>query len=606
MRTLLLLLLGPLAASADALILKDGRKLSGPVTEKDGVYEIKIQGETLAFSKDEVQAWIKKPKEMTAEADRLIEDAKKIYLEAVEMKDAKAADARFREALPLVQKARDIYAEARDLFPDGYPELDEGLVTTMKLMRLVRERVGSQYGGEPTKSPVTAKKDPPKTEPKTEPKEEPKTEPKTEPKPTVSTWAEALEVLAGIERRSDAASRAGARDVFRARGGDYACAAYVLCVRSEADWGLAVDIVEVGSQKYAGRLVRKSDTSYKLVLPQNKELLVRKMGADWLVTPPGAPEAKASGVTLREGVRTGTGAAFDAYLAAYPPASFESLDSKKHVEAARLLAARAKELRATSNVEILLLFSCAHAASVPVQELEPLLADLGLQVVQGAIGTREGIAIADFRRWFSEGEYDLGAVQFHREYGDGSSVPIRYAHGFLLLAKAIVKQRNFERAYEYFEKWGKKLPDRAGAHFLALAKTLRDVAVCKVCTGESTLRCNICKGQGRADFTCSSCNGRGKVQTMRGDVACKPCKGAGGWKNAECPKCKGTGKVDCKARGCDRPKPAPKFEDVADAYACVLCRETGLLLSKVAVVCPECLGIGMTLHPKSDPKKTIK
>jgi hypothetical protein len=365
-----------------------------------------------------------------------------------------------------------------------------------------------------------------------------------------------------------------------------------------------------GTQKYAGRLLRKSDTSFSLSLPQGRELRIRKAGAEWFVTPPGAPEAKVTQVTIHERARTEAGLAFDAYVGAYPPASAETMDGRKHVEAARLLSAKAKELRATANVEALVLFACAHVgaaavSNVPAKDVEPLFPDLGLQIVQGTLGTRDGIAITEFRRWYFDGEYDLGIVQLHRDHGDSSLFPIRYAHAFLLIAKAIVKQRNYDKAAEYLEKWGKRFPDRQGAHLLALAKTMRDIAVCKVCTGEATLRCNICKGQGRADFTCSACSGNGKVQSFRGDVVCKPCKGAGGWKNAECPKCKATGRMDCKAKGCDRPKSVPKFEDVAEAWACELCRQTGTLLSKVAVTCPECFGIGMRLAPKSDPKKTI-
>ncbi|HLF94056.1 MAG TPA: hypothetical protein VJB14_11400, partial [Planctomycetota bacterium] len=91
-------------AWGDAVILKDGRKVIGRVTEKKEYYEISVDGQTLTFDKDDVRKWVKSPKEITGDADRLIEEAKKIYSEAVEMKDDKAADAKFREALPKVTK----------------------------------------------------------------------------------------------------------------------------------------------------------------------------------------------------------------------------------------------------------------------------------------------------------------------------------------------------------------------------------------------------------------------------------------------------------------------------------------------------------------------
>jgi hypothetical protein len=73
------------------------------------------------------------------------------------MTDEKAADAKFREALPKVQKAREAYVDARELFPEGYPELDDQLVNIMKLMRLVRERIHSKMTDTPTPPPVKAK-----------------------------------------------------------------------------------------------------------------------------------------------------------------------------------------------------------------------------------------------------------------------------------------------------------------------------------------------------------------------------------------------------------------------------------------------------------------
>ena len=80
MRALLLLSLLSLPLHADVLELRDGKKLSGKVSEKGGVYQIKIEGETLTFNQGEVSRWIRKPKELTGEADSLIAEAKKIYI----------------------------------------------------------------------------------------------------------------------------------------------------------------------------------------------------------------------------------------------------------------------------------------------------------------------------------------------------------------------------------------------------------------------------------------------------------------------------------------------------------------------------------------------
>src|SRR5262245_43200319 len=156
--TLSLLGLTISTALGDGIVLNDGRKLAGRVVEKPDGYEVTVEGQTVGFSKTEVKLWAKSPKDVLGDADRQVEDAKKLYSEAVVMSDEKAAEAKFREALPKVQKAREAYVEARELFPDGYPELDSQLINVMKLMRLVRERFHSQIAG--GEAPVKAKEAP--------------------------------------------------------------------------------------------------------------------------------------------------------------------------------------------------------------------------------------------------------------------------------------------------------------------------------------------------------------------------------------------------------------------------------------------------------------
>src|SRR6185436_13313485 len=158
--TLSILALSVSTALGDGIILNDGRKLSGRVVEKPDGYEVTVDGQTVGFAKADVKQWFKSPKEVLGDADRQVEDAKKLYSEAVVMSDEKAAEAKFREALPKVQKAREAYVEARELFPEGYPELDSQLINIMKLMRLVRERFHSQIAG--SDAPVKLKEAPPK------------------------------------------------------------------------------------------------------------------------------------------------------------------------------------------------------------------------------------------------------------------------------------------------------------------------------------------------------------------------------------------------------------------------------------------------------------
>src|SRR5882672_11200361 len=158
--TLTLLAAAITSARGDGIILNDGRKLSGTVKEKADGYEVTVEGQTMGFPKAEIKQWFKSPKEVLGDADKQVDEAKRLYSEAVVMSDEKAAEAKFREALPKVQKAREAYVEARELFPDGYPALDEQLVNVMKLMRLVRERFHSQIAS--SDAPVKVKEAPPK------------------------------------------------------------------------------------------------------------------------------------------------------------------------------------------------------------------------------------------------------------------------------------------------------------------------------------------------------------------------------------------------------------------------------------------------------------
>jgi hypothetical protein len=90
------------AARGDGILLADGRKLSGRVSEKPDGYEITVEGQTVGYAKADVKQWYKSPREVLGDAEKEIEDAKKLYSEAVVMKDDKAAEAKFREALPKV------------------------------------------------------------------------------------------------------------------------------------------------------------------------------------------------------------------------------------------------------------------------------------------------------------------------------------------------------------------------------------------------------------------------------------------------------------------------------------------------------------------------
>ena len=533
-------------AWGDAVILKDGRKVIGRVTEKKEYYEISVDGQTLTFDKDDVRKWVKSPKEITGDADRLIEEAKKIYSEAVEMKDDKAADAKFREALPKVTKAREALAEARDLFPEGHTELDTQLVNVMKLMRLVRERVGSQMAG-----PPVAVKDapPPQVVPKVEVRPvEP--EPKAEPPPAAFALADAFAILADPAKRGDEKQRGQARAFLKTAAAgkspvrDAALAAYLVLARPEID-----------------------------------------------VQP---------------------------FFKAAPPDKLEALSDKEVGEGIKALAAKVKELRAKGSdpsIEPLTLLASGAASSLIAKnggkaspEIETAFKDLGFEKSEfGTVwGRKDGLAMEDYRKWVAAGEFALAIVQFQKDYAHLPELAPRYAMCLLMVFKAIQDNRGYSRAASQFEVQARATPTAASRdHLQALAKSVREESPCAACAGTHKINCATCRGKGKFNGQCGKCGGSGKINSFRGDVTCVICKGAGGFKDVKCPKCKETGKVDCRARDCDREVKPPKFENFANAYQCQVCRGRSLL-RHVAIPCVECTGIGLILQPKLDPAKLLK
>ena len=635
--TLAILGLAVSTALGDGIILADGRKLSGKVVEKPDGYEVTVEGQTVGFPKSDVKQWFKHPKEVLGDADRQVEEAKKLYSEAVVMTDEKAAEAKFREALPKVQKAREAYVEARELFPEGYPELDSQLINIMKLMRLVRERFHSQIAG--NDAPVKAKEAPPKPLVKTPlstqpPSPTPATEPATPSKPTPAIEAapaismhDALVVMVDPVKRADLVQRASALAVFRKASeakiplADVATAGSLFLERSDVEWGLASDTLIVkgpsGESKFTGRLDKRSETTSILVLADKKEVRIRSTpDGQKFVTPPGGAEFKAADVRLSSDQKSESLEALQAFFKGIDATKFESLDDKDISEGVKFLALKVKELKAKGQpTDALSLFVAGPASALieknkgkPTPEIEAAFRDLGFEKSEfGSMwGRKEGLAMDDYRKWLASGEYGMAIVQFNNDYRSVADLSVRYAMGLLMLFKALGENRNYQRSAAYLENAATGASGPARDHFIALAKSIRDEAPCNLCGGTHKVNCSACKGSKKINAECTKCGGSGKVQTFNGVKPCLGCQGKGRWNNIDCPKCKATGQTECKARGCQREVPKPTFESFAEAYKCRDCQGRGSLMRHVAYLCDDCNGIGLILQPKADPTKLMK
>lgn len=636
--TLTILGLSISTALGDGLVLNDGRKLAGRVVEKPDGYEVTVDGQTVGFAKSEVKQWFKSPKEVLGDADRQVEDAKKLYSEAVVMSDEKAAEAKFREALPKVQKAREAYVEARELFPEGYPELDSQLINIMKLMRLVRERFHSQIAA--GEAPVKAKEAPPRPVVKSvpiapatpaptpntpAPAADPAPAPKIDSAPTIS-MRDALAVMVDPARRADPTQRASASAVFHKACdagialADVAMAGMLFLEKTDFEWGLSSDVLVVkgpsGETKYAGRLEKRSDAISVLIQADRREVRLRTASDGSFITPPGASEFKATEVKTIANQSSEALEALQAFFKGVDAAKFETLEDKEISEGVKFLALKVKELRTKAQpVGALSLFVAGPASALieknkgkPTPEIEAAFRDLGFEKSEfGAVwGRKEGLAMDDYRKWLSSGEYGMAIIQFQNDYRGLADIGVRYATALLYLFKALSENRNYAKAAAQLEAGATGATGAVRDHFVALAKSIRDEAPCNLCGGTHKVNCSACKGKMKVNLECTKCGGSGKLNTFNGVKACVGCNGAGRYNNVDCPKCKATGKTECKARGCSRAVPKPTFESFADAYKCRDCQGRGSLMRHVAFPCDDCNGIGLILQPKSDPSKLLK
>ena len=180
-----LLLAGGLAA--DVVVLKDGGKVAGRVVEKATHVEVTTEGGLRTFLKEEVEKILKDPKELLGDSDKLYEEAKKDF-EKILAAPAAEQNALAREAVAKVTRAREAYAAALDLFPDD-DKLGKQLMLVMQLMRLLRDRLGSEVARRPGPALVNART------------------------PAMSI-EDALGVLSDPVKRGDAGRRQSAREAF--------------------------------------------------------------------------------------------------------------------------------------------------------------------------------------------------------------------------------------------------------------------------------------------------------------------------------------------------------------------------------------------------------
>jgi hypothetical protein len=237
-------------------------------------------------------------------------------------------------------------------------------------------------------------------------------------------------------------------------------------------------------------------------------------------------------------------------------------------------------------------------------------------VQSGVPGTPEGFAVRDLDAWIASSDFDLAALACLKEYRELDTPAVRFVGAYALACIAQAKKKGFERAATALNAIATPLA-AVKDHLVALAKSIKAVALCPNCLGEGKLRCTNCHGVKEVRFPCAKCGGKGKYHPPglvippganprrfeRSFVNCTQCKGSGFEKVVRCEKCK-DGYLTCKQ--CDgKAKEAPEFSDICTRMPCQDCGGDGCVFRNVRWACPSCLGLGQKLTPKADPVKLL-
>jgi hypothetical protein len=539
MRTLIVLVCLCGLLEADVLVLKDGRKLAGKVVEKPSFYEVTGDGGLKTFLKDEVERVITAPKELLGDADTVLEDVKKDFQKALEIAPGDEQNAKLKAAIAKLSKAREAYSSTRESFPED--KYADLDQKLLQVMQLMRLlRERVRHEGIVSAPPIAPSPAPAPAPTTPAPAPKPVT---PAPAPIAPSVLEALLVAADPAKRKDPGQRAVAKDALRASRDDVATAAMLFLSRPETDWRLEGPAL-AALQEYFSK--------------------------GWIKDP-------------------------------------QKLPAATQLEAAKWLADRIAALKKSdpnASSEALATFAMGHLAqSPPGAESAKVAQALGFIVKEGIAGTPEGHAVQDLDGWILSGDFDLAALAYVKELRATSDTPIvRFLWSYALIRQAQQKKRGFERPIGALDNVRPAEP-AARDHVAALAKSVKNVAVCSTCGGEGKTRCTACHGKKEVRNDCTVCKGVGATRGAGGLAPCTACQGRGYLKLVRCDKCK-DGYPEC--RQCDRrPRTPPELEDMFMAAPCPLCEGRGLAFRRFFVPCRSCLGLGQKLTPRADPTKIL-
>jgi hypothetical protein len=153
--------IGQRDAVPDVLIMKDGKKIEGEITDAGALYEVKSKYGTLKVEKADVQKILKDPAQMTAEAELCRKFARGMYDDALKIEnDSKERNRKLTAGVELLEKALRIYTDTREVFPGSeYQHLDKEYAKVIQELRLYRDKMVTDHAmkpPEPVKPPESA------------------------------------------------------------------------------------------------------------------------------------------------------------------------------------------------------------------------------------------------------------------------------------------------------------------------------------------------------------------------------------------------------------------------------------------------------------------
>ncbi len=602
LRTAAILLALSSVLAADVVVLKDGEKVGGRVTDKGSHYEVATEQGLRTYLKAEVDRVIASPQEFLGDAQSLFDQARQDYQKAVALSSPAQQNAVLKEAIGKLTKARQAYAGARELFTeDKYASLDQKLVQIMQLMRLLRERVGSEIASGPAVLP------------------NPTERPAPPPPPAPARLEGVIATLLDPARRADAAARADAREALQELRGsvpagyDAATAAALFLARPEADWKLAGPALAALQEYFAKGWLKDLEKQTPAAHAQAAAFLLDRIAAVSKQDPKASTEAlalfaaghlghMAAGADRDRAAKTLGFVSAEGRVGTVEGLAVRDMNSfirQGEFDLARQAFVSEHRAKAdTPAVRLAFAWAILHQVLQKRAGFERPVAALGGVRAPDKHAADHAAALARSVKAVSPcaGCAGDGWNRCTNCHGQKNIYIICKACNGTRIRKTANGSEIFCFACKFTGIERKLRCDKCRDGYTDCKKC--ELPRCAACGSSGRSPCGTCKGMKMLQHPCTKCNGTGLGES----TVCANCKGSGHEKVVKCPDCP-NGFLDCAK--CEPLRKPPALEDICASAVCGLCEGRGSVFRGVEWTCRACLGLGLKLTPKADPAKVL-